>query len=624
MEIYKDIEQLLEKNLKLYENGCPIMKDEDYDRLKRYLSEVNPDSYFLDKIGNKPKINKETLPYILGSIKNKSVDNIFDWYNPNTVYVLSHKLDGIAVLCEFNGTLKNAWLRGDHYIGENITSKARKFIKNNGVKNCFVKGEIVLTCDPVELGYKNKRNAVAGIINRDDGKNLDKLTVIYHGVAYPEFDDEITRLNFIEYNELPVVEYITYAGKEIVKRCEDFIQYETFYDKDGIVITRNGSLYENVKYPEAKIALKFNEQKAITEVIDVEWNTSRTGKIVPIVHINPVELGGATINKCTGFNAKFILDNCIGKDTVITMCRAGDVIPHIDNVIEKTKNTIRVPDKCPTCNNELKWDGNKVNLECDNLTCSAQVQKRLVYFLRKLGLENFDESKINKLNCFSITDIFNYRHSDLIGIEGWAEKTIFDFIGRINELKKTTHVKFLASLGIKHLGETTSKLILDNGIRFEDLLIYKFKEDYLPDYYDELYQELVDIKGISYIKANEIVNGLFDNKDLIRDLIENIGFTFNDDSENKLNGLAFALTGALSVKRKEFVNIIMMNGGIFTETISKCNYLVTNNSDSNSSKMKKAIKDGVIIINEEQFYKMIDKKVEPSVEEVKIEQEFWK
>jgi len=203
-----DLEQHLEKWLSSYELGEPEVTDDYYDHYKRLLQQLRPNSKFLKKIGNKPKKNVEKLPFILGSLLNKFEDDInsyLDKIDNNSGFTLSFKLDGVAILCEYtDGQLTGAWLRGDHITGENITHKAIKFAPQmqHQIKGTYYfKGEILFKpeTDYVALGYKNARNGVAGIINRDDLSLLNHLCIVFHTFANPKnIPAEFDRLSYLE------------------------------------------------------------------------------------------------------------------------------------------------------------------------------------------------------------------------------------------------------------------------------------------------------------------------------------------------------------------------------------------------------------------------------------------
>ena len=617
-----ELESQLEKCLDAYELGESLISDDDYDHYKRILTQLRPNGNFLLKIGNKPKRNKETLPFILGSLTNKFENDIQAWLDKNdngSGFVLSHKLDGVAIECEYtNGLLTGAWLRGDHYEGENITAKALKFVPNiitypeelTTIPNkLYFKGEILLNCEPETIGYKTKRNAAAGIINRDDHNKLQYLYILFHTWANPfeigeEFgftcvDNEYERIEFM--NSIFGDKYIVYNSlvpekKEVLSWTKSMIEKETQYDKDGVVITSNDSEVENIKLPEKKIAFKFNKMSVEAEVVNVEWNTSRTGKIIPVVVVKPVTLGGATIQRATGFHAKFIYENYIVPGTIVKLVRSGDVIPYIESVI-KHNQTIDIIASCPTCGQyPLGTDETNTHIYCINPNCPAQTQKGIAYFFEKLGLENFSEKMLTSLGCTNVIDVYNLKRENILKLDGWAETSTDDFLNRIEQTKKARPEKILAALGVEGLGTTTSKLVLEN---------FSFKEimESLdnPQQLQNVVYKLIQVKGLGAKKVSSIMKGLKENKELLNNFI-----SLTNGIENNvgpLTGKSFCITGSLSKPRKAYEQVIEKYGGSNT-SISSCNYLICN-TPSDSSKFQKAKDKGVKIITEQELIALI-------------------
>lgn len=608
-EQVKELERQLKLCIEKYEKGIPIITDDKYDHFKRVLYKLKPDSQLFNIVGIKPRKNKSEIPFVLGSLKNRirsDIDEWIDsWFKNSDGFILSHKLDGLAIETKYiNSIFVQAWLRGDGFIGEDITEKAKYFVPQK-LKSDLIPGEaifkqeILLNCDPSELGYKNKRNGAAGIINRDDPSLLKHLYVLAHTWANPignAINSEKNRLEILsEVTDVVPFRYVWHRDL-IIPNAEQMIFEQTQYDKDGIVICVNNTQVENVKYPEKKIAFKFNQLTAISEVEEIEWNPSRTGKIIPLVKIKPVDLGGSTIRKASGFNAKFIYDNNIGPGAKIEILRAGDIIPYIEKVIEMGEDP-EILTKCPICSSPCDGDDNNVHLLCSNRNCPAIVTKRIAYFFESLGLEEFSERTIASLNISSIIDVFNLTKEDILKIDGWAETSTTDFLNRISALKNTTPDKLLTALGIENLGKTISKLLI-NHFTLNELLSGVY-----PVVNVEFVKKLISIHGIGDKKSVTIIRGLRDNYDLIKEL-ERIGVSHKEDNINKsLKGLSFCITGSLSKPRKTIELIIEQNGGT-NSSISSCNYLICNEVSS-SSKFEKAIKKGIKIINEKQLYDMI-------------------
>lgn len=606
-----ELERQMEQALEAYELGESLIPDDIYDHFKRVLTQLRPKSSFLSKIGNKPKRNIETLPFILGSLTNKFEDDIQAWLDKNdngTGFVLSHKLDGVANEVEYtDGVLTAAWLRGDHYEGENITAKAFKYIPNKlkgeekGKR--YFKGEALLNCEPETIGYKTKRNAAAGIINKDAHDKLQYVYMIFHTyvptINSPFSGTERDRMFSLRqmFDSVNVVQSRFVATKDLVlASAKEMIEEITQYDKDGIVVTVNNSEVENIKLPEKKIAFKFNKMAVEAEVIKVEWNTSRTGKIIPVVVVKPVTLGGATIQRATGFHAKFIYDNEIGPGAIVKLVRSGDVIPYIEQVLKPGAEDY--PNSCPTCGyKELTTDETQTHLYCSNPNCPAQTQKGITYFFEKLGLENFSEKMISSLGCKSVIDIYNLKKEDILKLDGWAETSTVDFLNRIEQTKKARPEKILAALGIDNLGNTTAKLILENFTPQQIIDALENGDNLLR----EMVYKLIQVKGLGEIKVKSVIKGLIENKELLKTLMTT-GVSFVVE-KGPLTGKSFCITGSLSKPRKAYEQIIEKFGGSNT-SISSCNYLICN-EPSNSNKFQKAKDKGVKIITEQELISLI-------------------
>ena len=587
-----------------YSLGFPQVDDGTYDHFKRVLQKQDPTNEFLKEVGNKPKVNKEFLPFQMGSLKNKTADDIVAWLvkNPSKVYILSHKLDGIGIETQYkNGDFHKAWLRGDGTIGENITEKAKTFVPKHILSDrplVTLVGEIVLEVDHVLLGYKNKRNGVAGIIHRESSKHLEHLSVIFHGWKDPDgaaITSEELRMAEIHSMTSRGVRYmLVYSDSDIPDSDVEtmalkLLAEDTDYDKDGVVISVDDCEVEHVKLPEKKIAYKANKMIAETSVKMVEWNPSRTGKHIPLVYVEPVDLGGATIGKCTGFNAKFILENAIGVGAIIKVVRSGDVIPYIDGVIQKA-STVLWPKVCNSCGTTL--DSESVHLVCNNANCTTKIQKGIAHFFERLGLEFFSEKMLTSLGCGSIIDVFNLKQGDIERLSGWGETSASDFVKRISEIKTTNSEKLLSALGIDGLGRTTSKLLLEN-FSYDDILSKCVMDVFCDD--------LVKIKGIGAKTATRIVNGLRSNLDLLEQL-KKIGIDTCSNTVGSLTGHSFCITGKLSRPRKEIEKWVEDNGGR-NASISSCTYLVCN-EPSDTGKYKKAMDKGIPILTEEQLVEM--------------------
>ncbi len=609
-ETEHELEYQLREWTEAYGLGFPQVPDDVFDHFKRVLKQLYPKNTLLAEIGARSKKNKEMLPFICGSLTNKFPPDIDAWlkrYETRHGYVLSHKLDGLALETEWvNGKLKNAWLRGDGFIGENVTEKAKVFlppaltIANSiaapfltKVENIILTHEILLGVEPETLGYKNKRNAVGGIMHRDDGTHLEHLFCLAHNYKNPPegelSSDELLRMQVLA-SLVPTVKFQFVENiNMVVELATAMLEEETTYDKDGCVIAARKSHVENVKLPEEKIAFKINKQIAGTTAKVIEWNVSRTYKLIPLTYIDPVDLGGVTIGKCTAFNAKFVKDRGLSVGSELKVCRSGDVIPYIEEVV--TSQAVELPHICPSCGSGVVWDDTEVHLYCTNKKCPPVIQKQIAHFFLLLGLEFFSEKMISSLGCNTIADVYNLEESDILNLEGWGDKSAKDFILRLQATKNTTPDKLLASLGISGLGQTMARTILEHH---NLAALIKMATD--ENQADQV-NIMCEIKGVAIKRATTILNGLRDNIDLLEQL-GSLGLSIKDQEGGPFEGLGFEITGSLSRPRKEIVSWIEGAGGRQC-SLSSATHLICN-AESGSAKYKKAQKDGIPIITEEE------------------------
>lgn len=638
-----EIQKLREYNDSYYSNQ-PLINDEEYDLLYIEAKKLYPDHSFFTEVGFSAEVEKDVkLEYILGSLEkrhyylNKDIkdystgDDIDVWIkreDNGSGFVVTHKVDGVSVLVTIeNGKVSHSELRGDGEIGTNITDKVRKIFKNKNViinpeflNRVVARGEICLDIDPKTLGYKNRRNAVSGIMHRDDDKHVEHLKIVFYelidlqtkeewikdfltvsGLRFFSFEFELQRLMMIEniFGRNNTVKYLYYSsklalennfGQDLINEIKSYNQSD--YDIDGLVICPDKNERENVKIPKRKVAFKAPPTIKDTVVTKTEWHVSRTGKIIPIVHFDPVEIGGATLSKATGFNAKFMNDYDIGEGCKIRIARSEEVIPYIiplSDQINIDKKYYQHLHKCPSCDRMTRLES--VHLICDNEECPAKILKKITHYFISLGLEEFSERMFQSLNVKSVFDIFNLKAEDIQKIEGWGKKSSEDFIKRIQITKNCKPEQFLISLDIPFLGKTFSKILVKQ-FNWDDLILGKITID-----------QLKQIEGISEKKAGYIFNGIRNNQNFIEQLYKAGVQVIMTETTGNLSGKSFCITGKLSRKRDEIVKDIEDNGGIFTGM--KKGVILVCNEESSSSKYQNAKKNGNEIITEEELYSLI-------------------
>ncbi len=613
-----------------YEQDNPIIDDDTYDALKNHTRKLDSDHEYFNDVGAPvPKDKeKEKLPFMMGSLRTKYEDEFPIWIRKHTTCrkVISHKLDGLSLEVEYkNGVVVNAWLRGDGIEGENVTRKAKIFmplLKCND--NLFIRGEVQLDCDASSIGMKNKRNAVSGIIRREStDEHADHLFFLAHCLMNPiDGSDaelsEVERFDILS-NIIPTVRYKVLesdlTSDQLIQECKDLLDEDTEYDKDGVVIAADGYALEHIKHPDHKIAFKDNQQYGDTDVQYLEYRTSRNGHIVPRAFVDPLDLGGVTIIKGTAFNAKFVKDNKLGPGAKIRMCRAGDVIPHIEEVLEGA-SVADIPTICPSCKEPIKWEKSGVHIICDNPECDAQLLNKIFYFFERLGLKYYAKKKFTSLlenfTIESVIDVFNLTAAEIQKVDRWGKKSSTDFVDRINALKQSDPVKFMSAFGVHTFGRSVAKWLFKAGWTVETLF------QTAQDDPTNMKVKLTSIDGIKDKKAFNIVDGLAEQYDLYNKLIT-LGFKLDeivldkkeenmDNTGKSLGGKSFCVTGKLSQPRTQIEALIVSKGGTIGSA-AKCSHLLWDGEQQGSkiNKVNSRIEKGgdVVIISEEDLNNMI-------------------
>jgi NAD-dependent DNA ligase len=582
-----------------YNHGTSEISDEEYDELKEKARELYPTHPYFDTVGAKVSKGKVTLPYVLGSLDKVKPDNVIDWFSKRKgPYVVSEKLDGVSFYITYeDGIIKRAATRGDGYTGVDITNKAWIFCPPLDLPGKFVfRGEAMLLGNiHQDLGFKTARNGTAGIINRDDLWGCIYITPFFYEVIEgPEeiMGTEYDRIRFLENNFKNTPEIFIFSGKPVVddlliflKKCE-----QKDYEVDGLVITPMDYERENVLRPENKVALKIFGRSVTAIVDDVEWRVSRSGRVMPVVVIEPIEIEGVTITRATGHNAKYIYENRIGHGSQIGIIRSGSVIPYIASI--DTFGDFKELNNCPSCKGELGWFG--VDLMCPGEKCQQMSYYKVEHFLRSLGAENITVKTLTKLGLDTIESCYEVDEWSIAEVEGFGIKRGQQIVDEINGTLHTTPDKLLRSFGIKNVGRTASKAITD---------VFSLDEMFSMRVYD-LHPKLTEIDGIGDVIAENLILGLPQYFKLYQYLQEK-GLTFEGEGDKEMEGIKFCLTGKGPMKRPELQEIIERKGGEVKGISIATSYLVTADPDSQSGKAKKARSYGIPVISYEELLEML-------------------
>lgn len=605
-----------------YNNTNPNIdiSDDVFDRLVEILRIRDPKSKYFTSIGA-PIINdKVKLPFPMFSLNKVKPDNIDKWIvNHKGPYSLSDKLDGMSAML-YNGHL---YKRGQGLDGQDIGYLLKHInigdVNLDDIRDVAIRGELIISKENFkiinkELVFKNARNAISGIVNcKNPNKEIIKyVDFVAYNVVSPIIKQE-DQYSYLKSKGFNVVNYCTSDNINVDGLVEltNKRKSEGKYEIDGIVIIDNVMSYdirsgnkESINQnPSYSVAFKFLNEDNIIECIveNVEWNISRYNYLKPKVKIAPVYLMGSVINYATAHNAKFIVDNKIGKGSIINITKSGEIIPKIISVVKGSNP--EMPDV------KYHWNKNNVDIIIDNETEDKQKQK-LLFELKSNDIKFFNQKAADKLVDNGIYDICSIIGEDQLIIRLFGKvmgakmiKSLKDnlMLSGIEELMVGSGI-FGRGIGIKKLMLANKidirdwdegRLIEIKGLGKENVKLLVDGKEIFIKYYLALKNkcELNGIKIAELIKENNNENISEDNKDNINEC----------DNKQKLLNMKIVFTG---FRNKELENEIIKNSGLIVNNVSgKTNILIVDNLESNSSKINKAKQLKVDIVTEEQFRK---------------------
>lgn len=562
------------------------------------------------------------------------------------VFFADIKMDGLACSLIFeNGEFVRAVTRGDSFVGEDVSSNVRT-IKNipfflraekefaffeNG--RTEVRGEIVILKDDFdkinkvrkEQGdpeFANPRNLAAGTI-----RQLDPLITASRPLHFRAYDiiresPEEIKTNEFAYLALKNLGFsVNEQAEKItgIKNVIDFIEFwserrkELPFNTDGLVVKiNNRDKFSKLgivgKQPRAAIAFKYSPEEATAVVSDIVISIGRTGIATPVAVFAPIQLAGTTVRHASLHNADEILrlDIRIG-DTVVVF-KAGDIIPKILRVLPELR-----PKNAEIFNFEKELSKQFPEIEfcrpegevayrAKGLNSELILKKTITFYASKAGLdiENLGEKNVNLLVekglIRDLADIYNLQKNDLLKLERFAELSVNNLLQAIESSKNPELAKFIAALGIRHVGGETAKILAEKFISFENLQNAEL-------------EDLLSIDGIGEKVAESILAYFSDDENLqILNKMFNFGVKVQNFAKNEgvLSGKNFVITGTLKeMSREQAAEKIEMLGGKFQKSISKTTDFLVVGEKVGATKIEKAKKLGVKILEEEDFLGML-------------------
>ncbi len=575
-----------------YFSAEPIMSDSQFDLLEDELRTLNKDNSYFSLVGITSGISDDNKIIhrdpMLSMGKAKTAEEVNKWFKKLDLggieYCLQPKIDGLSATCRYiNGKLVYVSTRGDGNNGQDISHIA-KYLKDIKERISFTKGDIEIRGElylPKNTTYDTKgkalRNNCVGIINRKG--NLEDLKYVrfvsYQIVGDHNISSEAGKIEILNQEGFHVVEYNKLeTGADISQYYKDYLstkREEWNYETDGIIITVNdNTLHSEIDsrwvvdhHHHYNLAVKPPSVGKETKLIDVEWNVSRQGSVIPVAIFEPIHIGGATLERASLSNYDTVIKLKLTKDDLLYVERANDVIPHVGenrsmSLRDDSFITSLTPKNCPSCSTNLERVG--VHLKCLNPECPEMLIQQIIYWVKEADIDGVAEGTIRTL--FNLGKIKHVQ--DLYHIE------VHDLIG-VKKSQKMSLTKLLSRLGIPLVQEKALKKL---GI----ITIDDFKGFDDPTY----------VIGQNIIKWKEDVhNNLF-----LDDLIKTVEILEVKENNNK-KGLV-CMTGKGPLPRKQIEKIISDKGWEFSTTITKeVKLLLCDDVTGESSKLKKARKLGI-------------------------------
>lgn len=654
--IKKLTEEINYHNKLYYTDDNPEIEDYEYDKLFRELENLERDFPNLkeensptNKVGGMilEKFEKFEHPIAMYSLSNvMNEEEFFDFDNrmkkeinsKDIKYTVENKFDGLALeLIYQNGKLIVASTRGDGQVGENVTNNVK--VMNNVPKNIkeknklIIRGEALITKKDFEalnrereeleeVPFANPRNAASGGLRQLDSSESKKRRLkffAYQIANYKDFNltkeykamEFLSDLGFTVEGVHPNIEY-----KEVLKIYEEIQinRNKMDYEIDGLVIKVDDiKLQEKLGFlsraPRFAVAFKFKPEEKETLLNNIEVQVGRTGALTPVAKLKPVQVGGVIVSNVTLHNPNEIKSKDIRIGDTVVVIRSGDVIPKIVRVNldkrPKESKEFVFPNKCPVCGGDTAITEGDVIVRCINEECPSKITKYIEYFVSKAAM-NIDGIGKEWIATFTKSglvknpaDIYKIKKTDLYKFERMGEKLADNMLNSIKESKKTTLKRFIYSLGMRQVGETTADLLAKYFTSIEN-----FKKATIED--------LENIEGIGEISAKSIYDFLNNDKskkiidDLLAVGVEPI-FEKMAITESKLTGKNVVITGSIEgFTRTSAKETAERLGATVQSSVSKTTDILIVGEKA-GSKLKKAEELGIEIMPADDFIKLVNK-----------------
>ena len=665
METIKErIEALREKieklNYSYYVLSQPGVDDFEFDRLMKELEqlEAGHPEYFdpnspTQRVGsdiNKNFVQVEHIYPMLSLANTYSEGEVRDFYNRTSKslnepfdVVCELKYDGTSISLTYEtGRLIRAVTRGDSVRGDDVTTNVRT-IKSIPLKlhgsdypaSFEIRGEVLMPwhvfedlnrerAESEEPLFANPRNAAAGTLKLQNptivaSRRLDSYLYYILGENLPSDG---------HYENLKKAATWGFKISDAIKKCqtlEEIFEFIAYWDKerrnlpvatDGIVLKVNSARQQlnlgwTSKSPRWAIAYKFQAESAETRLNSVDFQVGRTGVVTPVANLDPVLLSGSIVKRASLHNADIIENFDIHIGDLCYVEKGGEIIPKITGINKEARfmlgDKVHFIKNCPECGTPLVREEGEAAHYCPNhFGCPPQIKGMIEHFVsRKAMYINIGTETVNQFYNAGLiknaADLYELKTGDILKLDRWAEKSAHNFIKSVRESLLIPYDRTLYALGIRYVGETVAKRLVQTFHSIDDLM-------------NATYEQLITTDEIGEAIARSVLTyfSIESNRRLIERL-KNYGvqFTLHEDElaekTNKLNGQMFVISGTFSLhSRDEYKVLIEKNGGKNTSSVSAKTDYVLAGENMGPAKLEKALKMEIKIISEVEFLKMIE------------------
>ena len=662
-KVEQTIKELREKLLyhaKLYYvEDAPVISDYEYDRMYaelKALEEAHPE--FFDaasptqRVGGKPLDKFEKVTH---SVRMDSLDDVFSFEElkefldrvaqtvPDAGFSVEPKIDGLSVSLRYeNGVFVQGATRGDGAVGEDVTQNLRTVfsipLTLTEPLNLTVRGEVYMprrVFERLNLAREaagqallaNPRNAAAGSLRQLDPKiaaerGLDIFVFNFQeGALYSDGRAPSSHTETME--RMAELGFCVLEHRDCLKSYEEIVDHirrlgemrdDLAYDIDGVVIKVDAlsdrqRLGEGTKTPKWAVAYKFPPEQKQTKLEDVEIAVGRTGVLTPTAILSPVRLAGTTVSRATLHNAEFIWEKDIRIGDIVTVQKAGDIIPEVVKAHTELRSVelpkFAMPDRCPSCGEPVFYDADEgAATRCTNHKCPAQLSRGIEHFASKDAM-NIDglgpqivEALLRDRLIEDAADLYSLRAEEIEAMERMGEKSAANLIEAIDRSKSAGLERLIYALGIRNVGEVAAAALAQHFGSLEACM-------------NATAEELCALQDFGQITADCVVNFFShpQNRDLCHRLV---AAGLNTEPQRRpradfFSGLTFVLTGTLpTMSRDEASEKIRMAGGKTAGSVSsKTSFVVA--GEAAGSKLTKANQLGVKVIDEETLLSMLER-----------------